>query len=274
MKKNLPDEIRELQEGLMTAVIHLDTMLALLRAKGIATEEEYYSRLREIRDSYKKSLVRQLPFWNIPTLLKQMDRIGSRKDEAFLSTKIPEAEKTAMRPLSDNISEIRRFARISAPDGGKLLPCKIRKIDGKMVCDDPESAKKICSSCIAQNMELLPSLGVRDVCILPEMLKKMKQPSLSALKGINLSCWMFVIAEKILTALGSGKILPEDITGTMMQAAENLDVALEQEIMPEGIVSIIDCAILEAHPEDLLPDDDNAKGKTPGLEYSDIDWRH
>ncbi|MGE0087546.1 MAG: hypothetical protein AB7S75_24315 [Desulfococcaceae bacterium] len=273
MKKNLPDEIREIQEGLMTAVIHLDTMLSLLRTKGIATEEEYYSRLREIRDSYKKSLVRQLPFWNIPTLLSQLDRIGSRKENGFLSTKIPEAEKPALRPISDEISEIRRFARISAPEGGKVLPCKIRKIDGKMVCDDPESAKKICSSCIAQNMELLPSLGVRDICSLPEMLKKTGH---GALKGINLRCWMFVIAEKILTAAANGKIRTEDIAGTMIQAAENIDVALEQEILPEGIVSIIDCAILEAHPEEIMADDAEPpeKEKKSLLDYSDIDWRH
>ncbi|MEZ4527944.1 MAG: hypothetical protein R2941_18685 [Desulfobacterales bacterium] len=270
MKKNLPEEIRELREGLMTAVIHLDTMLALLRAKGIATEEEYYARLREIRDSYKKSLLRQLPFWNIPTLLSQLDRIGSQKANGFLSTKIPEAEKPALRPLSDELSELRRFARIFVPEGRKLLPCRIKKIDSTMVCDDPESAKKICSSCIAQNMEMLPSLGVRDICALPEMLKKHGS---GALKGINLRCWMFVIAEKILAAADSGKIRPEDITETMMQAAQNIDVALEQEIADQGILSIIDCAILEAHPEDLLPDDEENAPKS-GLDYSDIDWRH
>jgi len=286
--------LNDIKESLVSSAIHLETLFQLLIDKGIIEKEEYYTQLMKIRDTYKDILNEDLSPADSRTQLMRLDDISRQKGNEFLSTKIPEKDELSDKGKSQGsilkeITKIHRLARtMILEENDRVLPCRIRLIENQMVCDDPESAKKICASCIAQNMALLSSLGVRDVCIFPQMMIKHNAPGAGSLDGVNKNCWMFFIAEKFMDVIKDKSISRKIIHEQMIKAAISVDLALDQEISAQGIISIIDCAVLEANPdeevllEENIPAEENKnknknenenKNKDEDI-LDDINWLH
>ncbi|MDM8537766.1 hypothetical protein QUF70_13500 [Desulfobacterales bacterium HSG17] len=279
--------LNDIKESLVSTAIHLETLFQLLIDKGIIDKDEYYTQLINTRDAYKYILKKDLSPADSRTRLMRLDDLSQQKRNEFLSTKILGKDEISQKGILQGsilkeITKIHRLARtMISEENDKVLPCRIKLIENQMVCDDPESAKKICASCIAQNMALLSSLGVRDVCILPQMMIKIKKPGLDFLDGINKHCWMFVIAERFMNAVKDESISRKNIHEQIIKAAISVDLALDQEISAHGIISIIDCAVLEANPdeevllESNISETENNDNDNDGDDIiEDINWHH
>ncbi|MDM8517305.1 hypothetical protein QUF76_13975 [Desulfobacterales bacterium HSG16] len=305
-KKIDPNQQADLGECMIATLLHIDAMKELLIEKGLITKQEYETSVRKTRTKYERSTDVRLPVFDYK---KQMIRINQAlkttrtkdpktvdfnrtpiiKTNNFGKTVIPPTpdpplqhehvtnetvSSSAMISGDDQIIAVRNATVKSLMD--KALPDGIQIEDGHLVLDDPESAKKICASCIAQDMILLPSLGVRDECLLPQLIKKRLEPGENALEGINSDCWMYVIAEKMLNEVSLGSVYPEDIPEQMSKAALQIDLALDEDISQEGIVSIIECAVLEIQQEidEIRRLEREEEAEEENDDYADIDWQH
>ncbi|MCP4112476.1 MAG: hypothetical protein GY749_44275 [Desulfobacteraceae bacterium] len=236
-------ESDNLKETLTDSIIRLEAMTRLLIEKGIITKRELDVELVRVRNQYEK----------IDDIEPTEDYVlPPDEPEVFIPEPVPEETE-------------------------RRLPNNVKLIEGQVICDDPVSANEICGPCIAQNTALLPSAGVKDICGLPLLMKKEKKLNKTqALKGVNQECWMYMVAYKMLDAEENRLIRAEDVPVQMAIAAEHIETAIGQDIPVQGILSIIDCLVLEA-----LADEDvsctklgQEKSEVDDEPYIDIDWQH
>ncbi|MCP4351442.1 MAG: hypothetical protein GY795_38745 [Desulfobacterales bacterium] len=233
-----------LKETLTDSIIRLEAMTRLLIEKGIITKRELDVELVRVRNQYEKI--------DDTDIEPAEDYVLPDEPEVFIPEPVPE-------------------------DLPRRLPDIVKLIEGQVVCDDPISANEICGPCIAQNTMLLTSVGVKDICGLPLLMKKEKKLNKTeALKGVNQECWMYMVAYKMLDAEENRLIRAEDVPVQMAIAAEHIETAIGQDIPVQGILSIIDCLVLEA-----LADENEScaklgqeKNEVDGEPYIDIDWQH
>ncbi len=268
-KTDTDQELLSLNQTLTAAVIQLHAMVHLMIEKGLITKEEYYNRIRKIRESYEEVVGTRLPFFDSRALLLRLGEYTLRvkeEQESVMHQGSEENQVTDTEPAADSAAD--DFLKTLIPlVSGKVLPRNISMTEGRITLNDPESANRICSSCTAQNTAIIASLGARNICELPELLIRHKLPKATALKGINPRCWMHVVSEKMLDAVENSLIRWEDVPRFLAKTAENVDLAINDSISEEGIFSIIDCAVLEAQ---TAHEDENQSS----FEYDDIDWQH
>jgi len=265
-RKDTDQELLSLNQTLTAAVIQLHAMVHLMIEKGVITKEEYYSRIRKIRESYEEVVGTRLPFFDSRALLLRLGEYTLRVKEdqesaVHQSSRIPPEESAEGNAADDFLKTL--IPMVS----GKVLPRHVSLTEGRITLNDPESVSRICSSCTAQNTAIISSLGARNICELPELLIRHKLPKAKALEGVNTRCWMHVVSEKMLDAVESGLMRWEDVPRFLAKTAENVDLAITDNISEEGIFSIIDCAVLEAQ---TAHEDENQSG----FGYDDIDWQH
>ncbi|MGE0083253.1 MAG: hypothetical protein AB7S75_02400 [Desulfococcaceae bacterium] len=262
-------ELLSLNQTLTAAVIQLHAMVHLMIEKGLITKEEYYNRIRRIRESYEEVVGTRLPFFDSRALLLRLGEYSLRvkEDQESVTHKSSEEnEMPAAETGKDSAAD--DFLKTLIPlVSGKVMPRNVSIAEGRITLNDPESANRICSSCTAQNTAIIASLGARNICELPELLLRNKLPKTKALEGVNSRCWMHVVSEKMLDAVANGLIRWEDLPHFLSKTAENIDLAINDNISEEGIFSIIDCAVLEAQ---TAHEDENESS----FEYNDIDWQH
>lgn len=262
-------ELLSLNQTLTAAVIQLHAMVHLMIEKGAVTKEEYYNRIRKIRESYEEVVGTRLPFFDSRALLLRLGEYSLRvKEEQEAEIHQSREEKALPDTEAAVDSAADDFLKTLIPlVSGKVLPRQISLAEGRIILNDPESANRICSSCTAQNTAIISSLGARNICELPELLIRYKMPKAKALEGVNPRCWMHVVSEKMLDAVENSLIRWEDVPRFLSKTAENVDLAIGDGISEEGIFSIIDCAVLEAQ---TAHDDENSSH----FDYDDIDWQH
>ncbi len=242
-KKQEPDNLKE---TLTESMIRLEAMTQLLIEKGFITKRELDVKLATVGNQYEKI--------DAPDIQPPEDYILPDETEYY----VPE-------PVPEGIT--------------RRLPNNVKLIEGQVVCDDLVSANEICGPCIAQNTMMLRSVGVKDICGLPLLMKKEKKINKTdALKGVNQECWMYMVAYKMLDAEENRLISAEDVPVQMAIAAEHIETAIEQDVPVQGILSIIDCLVLEVQADE---DESCAKKREKGRKkdvvaepYIDIDWQH
>lgn len=262
-------ELLSLNQTLTAAVIQLHAMVHLMIEKGLITKEEYYNRIRKIRESYEEVVGMRLPFFDSRALLLRLGEYTLRvkEDQEAVAHQNSE-EKPLSAAETPEASPADDFLKTLIPlVSGKVLPRHVSLTEGRIILNDPESANRICSSCTAQNTAIISSLGARNICELPELLIRHKLPRTKALEGVNPRCWLHVVSEKMLDAVENGLIRWEDVPHFLSKTAENVDLAITDKISEEGIFSIIDCAVLEAQ---TAHEDENPVH----FDYDDIDWQH
>ncbi len=258
-------ELLSLNQTLTASVIQMHAVVHLLIEKGVISKDEFYHRIKSIRESYEEVIGTRLPFFDSRALLLRLGEyiLKVKEEEAAAAMNL---EENSLLPAEGEADD---FLKTLIPIvSGNVLPGDISIVEGRIVLNDPESANRICSSCIAQNTAIISSLGVRNVCELPEQLLRNKLYGNKALEGINPRCWLHVVSEKMLDAVEKEMIRWEDVPRSLSKTAENVDLAISDNISSEGIFSIIDCAVLEAQ----TTGQDN-EGDT-GFDYEDIDWQH
>ncbi len=262
-------ELLSLNQTLTAAVIQLHAMVHLMIEKELITKEEYYNRIRKIRESYEEVVGMRLPFFDSRALLLRLGEYTLRvKEEQEAATRQSSEENQTADAEAPADSPADDFLKTLIPlVSGKVLPRHVSLIEGRIVLNDPESANRICSSCIAQNTAIISSVGARNICELPELLIRNRLGKTKALEGVNPRCWLHVVSEKMMDAVENGLLRWEDIPHFLSKTAENVDLAITDRISEEGIFSIIDCAVLEAQ---TAHEDEN----TSHFDYDDIDWQH
>lgn len=229
---------------LKAAIVRMDAITQLLIDKDILTQDELRVKMRQKKAEY----------------------------DALTGDKV-----FACRPDAESLA----FSTDS--DGYQKLPEKMRLMEGQLTIADSDSAAEICGSCIMQNTADIPMMGVLDVCGLPSMFrKKTRIAGRKDLDGVNPACWMLYIAESVIDALEKQFFNPDETAFIMARTVVEIETAVKQNISPDGIKNIINCAVFadrvrEKEADSLLSVDldriaEREKEKEMAMEPDDIRW--
>ena len=203
-------------EALLKAtIVRMDAISQLLIDKDVFTKDEYAAKIRQKRAEF----------------------------DAVTGDKI-----LSCRPTEDVLG-------ITDSCGFQKLPAKMKLIEGQLAITDSDSAAEICGSCIMQNTMDLRLMGILDVCGLPSMFKKKSRiTGKNDLDGINPACWMMIVAESVIDALEKQLFRPNETAFIMARAVTQIETAIKQGIVPEGIKNIINCAVVADRVEEKEAD--------------------
>ena len=130
------------------------------------------------------------------------------------------------------------------------LPEGLKFLEKQILILDSYSAERFCDNCIAQSMTDISNNDVADCCDLPKILKnKFNVKHDEVLHGINTNCMLYEIAVKILEAVELKMLTYNNAPALLIKTAEKVEFALNQNIQLDGVMSIINCTVLEEKVE-------------------------
>lgn len=191
---------------------------------------------QQLKDFFKSRMAR---LDAISDILVEKGIVTGEELEARTRKKLAEYEG------KNDLSSIVGTAPPSPASDGFVLPSKMKLIDGNIAIADPKSAAEICGNCIMQNTMDLDMVGIIDVCGIGLLFRnKARLSSKQDLNGVNPVCWMMTVAEAIIDGLEKNLFKRMEIPGIIARTATQVESAVNENISPDGIRNIINCAVV------------------------------